>query len=129
MKQTIAQQLKITEFPFEIKDSKGNWIYFENSRGSWEKREYDSNGNTTYYENMDGFWTRYEYDSKGNCVCLKNSDGFWYKRELDANSKETYFENSDGLIRGASKSSIVEITLEDIAKKFNISVEQLRIKD
>ena len=28
---TIAQQLKITEFPFKIKDSKGNLIYCEDS--------------------------------------------------------------------------------------------------
>lgn len=31
---TIAQQLKIKEFPFSIKDSKGNWIYFEYSNGA-----------------------------------------------------------------------------------------------
>ena len=31
---TIAQQLKIKEFPFTIKDSKGNQIYWENSDGT-----------------------------------------------------------------------------------------------
>ena len=31
---TIAKQLKIKEFPFEIKDSKGNQIYFEDSYGT-----------------------------------------------------------------------------------------------
>ena len=31
--QTIAQQLKITKFPFEIKDDNGNLIYLENSDG------------------------------------------------------------------------------------------------
>ena len=31
---TIAKQLKIKEFPFEIKDSKGNRIYYENSYGA-----------------------------------------------------------------------------------------------
>lgn len=51
---TIAQQLKIKEFPFEIKNSKGNIIYFENSNGYWAKREYDSNGNQIYYENSNG---------------------------------------------------------------------------
>jgi hypothetical protein len=30
---TIAQQLKVKEFPFEIKDNKGNRIYYENSNG------------------------------------------------------------------------------------------------
>ena len=51
---TIAKQLKIKEFPFEIKDSKGNRIYFENSEGYWDKREYDSKGNRIYWENSDG---------------------------------------------------------------------------
>ena len=30
---TIAQQLKVKEFPFIIKDSNGNVIYYENSDG------------------------------------------------------------------------------------------------
>jgi hypothetical protein len=51
---TIAKQLKIKEFPFEIKDSKGNLIYLEYSDGFWVKREYDSKGNEIYYENSYG---------------------------------------------------------------------------
>jgi uncharacterized membrane protein len=51
---TITQQLKIKEFPFTIKDSKGNLIYFENSNGYWSKSEYDSNGKEIYYENSGG---------------------------------------------------------------------------
>ena len=30
---TIAQQLNVTEFPFEIKDKNGNLTYFEDSTG------------------------------------------------------------------------------------------------
>ena len=49
---TIAQQLNVKEFPFEVKDSQGRTIYYENSERGWFKREYDSNGNTIiYYEN------------------------------------------------------------------------------
>ena len=51
---TIAQQLKIKEFPFIIKDSKGKEIYYENSDGYWVKQEYDSKGNRIYWENSDG---------------------------------------------------------------------------
>ena len=51
---TIAKQLKIKEFPFEIKDSNGNEIYHENSYGFWTKREYDSKGNQIYFEDSDG---------------------------------------------------------------------------
>jgi hypothetical protein len=45
---TIAQQLKVTKFPFSIKDDNGNEIYYENSIGYWEKCEYNSNGNEIY---------------------------------------------------------------------------------
>jgi hypothetical protein len=83
---TIAQQLKIKDFPFVIKDKDGNEIYWE------------------------------------------TSDGYWNKREYDANGKQIYSENSNGVIKD-KRPKIVEVTLEDIAKKLGISVEQLRIKD
>jgi hypothetical protein len=51
---TIAQQLNITEFPFEIKDSQGKTIYYENSVGGWFKSEYNSQGNEIYFENSSG---------------------------------------------------------------------------
>ena len=51
---TIAQQLKIKEFPFEIKDSKGNLIYWEISNGAWVKKEYNSEGNEIYWEDSEG---------------------------------------------------------------------------
>jgi hypothetical protein len=72
---TIAQQLNVKEFPFQIKDSNGSLIYFENSYGFWIKREYDSNGNQIYYENSDGGWFKREYDSDGNRIYYESSYG------------------------------------------------------
>ena len=72
---TIAQQLKIKQFPFEIKDSEGNLIYFENSSGDWAKSEYDSKGNRIYWENFSGAWIKHEYDSDGNVIYYENSYG------------------------------------------------------
>ena len=51
---TIAQQLNITTFPFEIKDDNGNIIYVELSNGTWIKWEFDDGGNQVYFENSDG---------------------------------------------------------------------------
>ena len=51
---TIAQQLNVKDFPFEIKDKNGNLIYFKNSYGFWSKSEYDFNGNQIYFENSKG---------------------------------------------------------------------------
>jgi hypothetical protein len=72
---TIAQQLKIKEFPFEIKDSKGNQIYCEDSNGDWRKHEYDSEGKEIYLEASNGFWIKRRWDSKGNRIYYENSDG------------------------------------------------------
>ena len=52
--QTIAQKLKITKFPFRIKDDNGNDIYYENSDGYWNKSKYDEKGNVIYYESSNG---------------------------------------------------------------------------
>lgn len=72
---TIAQQLNIKEFPFEIMDKSGNKTYFEKSNGDWSKSEYDSNGNRIYYESSDGYWEKYEYDSNGKGIYFENSNG------------------------------------------------------
>ena len=73
---TIAQQLNVKDFPFEISDKNGNQIYYENSDGYWAKYEYDSNGNEIYFENSTGYWVRQEYDSNGNPIHVEDSDGY-----------------------------------------------------
>jgi len=107
MKTTIAQQLKIKDFPFIINDKDGNRIYYENSTGIWYKREYDANGNEIYYEDSTGYWFNSEYDEHGN---------------------EIYYEDSDGKIID-NRPKQVELTLQQIADKIGINVTQLRIKD
>ena len=72
--QTIAQQLKIKDFPFEIKDDNGNRIYHENSDGFWLKREYDEKGNGIYYEDSHGNWHKKEYDEKGNEIYYEDNE-------------------------------------------------------
>jgi len=125
---TIAQQLKIKDFPFIIKDKDGNEIYFENSTGSWWKSECDANGNEIYFENSDGYWWKSERDANGKEIYFENSTGYWRKREFDANGNEIYCKYDEGIIRG-NRPKQVELTLEQIADKLGISIEQLRIKD
>jgi len=54
MKKTIAQELNITDFPFQIEDSRGNLIYLEFENQYWAKYKFDKEGNQIYYENSKG---------------------------------------------------------------------------
>jgi hypothetical protein len=83
---TIAQQLKIKDFPILIKDKNNNRIYYENSDGVWVKSEFDENNNLVYYENSTG-----------------------------------YIENKRPKL-------VLELTLEQIAEKFQTSVKNIKIK-
>jgi len=104
---TIAQQLNIKSFPFEVKDNNGNLLYREDNDGYWVKKEYNNNGSKqTYYINSYDFWFKREYDEKNNLL---------------------YYENSEGEIRD-NRSKTLELTLEDIANKFNIDVNLIKIK-
>lgn len=76
---TIAKQLNVKEFPFVIKDNRGNTIYYEISDGWWFKRGYDDKGLEIYYEISNGYWSKRGYDDKGKEIYYENSDGF---REL-----------------------------------------------
>lgn len=52
---TIAEQLNITDFPFEIRDKEGRVIYFEIKNQFWVRCEYDSAGNEIYHEDSYGY--------------------------------------------------------------------------
>ena len=93
---TIAQQLNIKEFPFEIKDKNGKVIYCEYSSRYWCKYEYDSNGKVIYSEDSDECWAQSEYDSNGNQIFFVNSSSYCERREYDSNGNQIYYENSDG---------------------------------
>jgi hypothetical protein len=115
---TIAQQLKIKQFPFKINDSKGKEIYYEDSNGYWEKREFDYEGNRIYCEDSNGAWIKREFDSKNNQIYFENSNEFWVKRKYDSKGKEIYWETSDGAwIKREFDSEGNRIYYEDSKKK------------
>jgi YD repeat-containing protein len=93
---TIAQQLKVTKFPFVIKNDMGKEIYSEDSDGWWNKREFDNKGQEIYYENSDGKWYKYEYDDKGNVI---------------------YYETSYGHIVDSRPKAVPEYTMEELVDK------------
>ena len=70
-------------------------------------RLYNSNGKHIYYEDSSGHWEKYEYDSNG---------------------KRIYFEDSDGSIQDNRPKTETILTMDEIAEKFNIPINQLKIK-
>ena len=111
---TIAQQLNVTKFPFEIRDKKGNEIYYETSNGYWTKREFDKNGNRIYFEYSNGGWSKREFDENSNRIYFEDSNGYWSKAEFDKNHNVIYFENSSGYIIDNRPKPIVEYTMEEL---------------
>jgi hypothetical protein len=98
---TIAQELNITDFPFQIEDSKGKLIYTEEHDNYWLKSHYDDKGVLIYYENSEGIWAKWEYDSQGN---------------------EIYYENSDGkIIDNRPQSQAEPMTIEIDGKKYKLT--------
>ena len=124
---TIAQQLNIKSFPFEIKDTNDNLVYHENSNGYWSKRELDANGKEVYWKDSSGCWWKSEYDANGNQVYYEYSNGYWWKREYDANGNQVYSEDSNGDIRD-NRPKVKEFSMDEIAAKLGIPVNELKIK-
>ncbi len=75
MKKTIAQQLGVTKFPFEIRDGNSMLIYIENKEGLWKRWERNDNGDNLFHENSNKFWAKREYDDKWNEIYFENSSG------------------------------------------------------
>lgn len=121
---TIAQQLNVKEFPFEIKDSKCNLIYREDSKGYWYKREFDTKGNEIYFEDSDGYWSKREHDSNNNEIYYENSDGeFTDKRpkqetlEEAKNNAWINYEYKEGSLYSESFKSGFEAGVEWVNNK------------
>ena len=121
---TIAQQLNVKDFPFEIKDKNGKLIYSENSIGFWVKSEYDSNGKLLYYENSNEFWEKREYDSNGKLLYYENSNGYWSKREYDSDGNQIYFENSNGKVINNRPKPVEGKVVEIDGKKYQLKEVQ-----
>ena len=54
-------------YPIQIRDSKGNMTYYEDSDNFWYKKEYNADGNETYFENSNG----YEEGTKRKIIKVK----------------------------------------------------------
>ena len=93
---TIAHQLNVTDFPFEIKDKNNNQIYIEYSNGYWCKRE---------------------FDSKNNIIFRECSNGNWSKREYNQNNNIIYYEDSNGVIADNRTKPTPEYTMDELIAK------------
>lgn len=83
------------------------------------------NGKVVYKEYHDGYWQRSEYDSRGNESYYEDSRGYWGEGKYDSNNKLTHCVTSFGRVVDCQPK---ELTMDDIAEKFDVSVERLKIK-
>ena len=110
-------------------DEKGN------RHGYWER--YWSNGKLTYKGNYvngnrHGYWESYFSDGqlnyKGNYVNGKPHgywDSYWDNGELDYKG---FYDMGKEVSYNPNEPKAIELTLDEIALKLNIPVEQLKIK-
>lgn len=127
-KKTIAQQLKITEFPFTIRDKRYHLIYSESSSGYWNKYQRNESGVIIHQEDSNGGWANRELDAEGREIFYQNSVGILIKREFDLDGNVIYYETEKG-VNFDKRTKFVELTLRQVAEKLNIDVNLLRIKE
>ena len=92
---TIAKQLNVDYFPFEIYDRYWFLIYYEEEDGKWVRYENDLEGFPVYSEESSGYWIKSKYNEMGSLLYWENSEGLWTKWEYDNDGIEIYKESSD----------------------------------
>ena len=128
--------MQTTNYPHITKDSKGNLIHSKHSGGYESWYEYDSNNNLIHSKHSNGTEHWNEYDSNNNLIHYKDSNETEYWNEYDSNNKLIHSKYSNGTEywydskgnRIPNPDLQTEITLQEIAAKFNIPVEKLKIK-
>ena len=125
---TIAEELNIKEFPFEVKDVDGNLIYCETSDGHWFKSNFDNNGNVIYRENSNNTWVKNNFDDNGRRTYCEYSHGYWCKWEYDNQGDVTYYESStNGVIQDNRPKPTCEGKVVDIGgKKYKLT--EIKVK-
>jgi hypothetical protein len=105
----------VINYPLTTKDSKGNTVHCKLGDGYEYWQEFDENNNTIHYKNSKGFEYWREYDENNNQIHYKDSYGYEYWW----GSKGNQIPNPN---------LVKEVTLDEIAEKFGISVDQIKIK-
>ena len=110
-----------------IYDKNGRIIYLEYADGICWKNEYIATGKKVTFTKGDGTVEIYEHDLDGNEISYSNSNGFWTKHEYNSDGDLIYYETCNGVVLN-NRDEFVDLTIEEISKKFNIPLSQLRTK-
>jgi hypothetical protein len=92
-----------------IYDEKNNLLFFFNSSGYWERKQYNSQGQLTYHERSfdDGspkaWWENRIYDQNNNLIEMRNSEKEWESYLYDDCNNLITFESSFGIIEQYDK--------------------------
>lgn len=97
---TRAEELGITEFPYEERDENYQLTYTEDGNGRWVKYTYDDKGNNKYFERSNGDWckfniTYHDNDTIKSTYAVRH-DGFFRETKRDENNNKTYLRDRSG---------------------------------
>jgi hypothetical protein len=107
----------VINYPLVTTDSKGNVVHRKDSDTVETWKQYDKNNKLTYCKtHVFEEWFEYDEKDKLKFIHRKYSSG-----------TEVWFDSKENKI--PNPNLIKEVTLEEIAEKFKISVKNLRIKE
>ena len=107
--------MKSDNYPHITTDSKGNEIHYKGPTGFEYWREFDERDNKIYYKSSNGTEYWQEYDERDNLIHYKSLNGYEYWYDSEGN-------------KIPNPNNTTELTLEQIAEKFNVKVENIKIK-
>ena len=95
----VIRKVTKEEYPqlLDIKvDSKGNKIWYKDSRGYEINYKYNSKGNKVWEKASNGFESNYKYNSRGNVIWYKDSNGFEWNYKYNSKGNKVWEKASNG---------------------------------
>jgi len=108
-----------------ILDVRNNILYEESEREDgirWERQIVDHKNNVIFYEDSRGVWEKIDYDYYENGGVLRKqiegSDGYWSISEWDKDGERIYFSDSKGELIDERPTNNINESVEDKKETF-----------
>ena len=115
-----------------ILDMRNNILYEESEREDgirWERQIVDHKNNLVFYEDSRGVWEKIDYDYYENGGVLRKqiegSDGYWSISEWDKDGERIYFSDSKGELIDKRSTNNINESVEDKKEKYIYKISQI----